>query len=119
MEINFSRKWEYSPEWLGSKDDPKPIKVFLRYLTTEEKNSCFAKDMSFVDEKKKVTVNTKDNILFELAVEKIEGLVSNKKEITTAAMLLAEPGLSSLYNEIVTAIWNKEAELERELKNSL
>lgn len=119
MEINFTREWEYVPEWNDNKKNPKPVKVHLRYLSTEEKNSCFEKDMSLVDDKKKVTVNTKDESLFRLSVVGIDNLSVNKKDVTNADGLLKAPGTSGLYQEIVSAIWNREAELEREIKNSL
>ena len=118
MDLTFSDRYDFQPEWNDNLKNVKPVKVYCKYLTYPERERCkniFA--MQENDGTKKIQVKMDQPQMLNFAIEKIEGLKVNGKEIKSADDLLASPRLTGLTNEIYEFVLEKEAKGQTDLIN--
>ena len=111
MKLSIEKEYDYIPEWNGNKNDEQPIVFHLRGITDIEREKCITK--KYVDGN--VEMHTNESQLFRYAVQSIENLEINERQIKTAAEFLALPGLSGLFSEIIVEVITNTA--RKDLKN--
>lgn len=111
MKLSIEKEYQFIPEWNGNKEDEKPIEFNLRGITDLEREKCITK--KYVDGN--VEMATNESQLFRYAVQGIENLEINNKQIKSASEFLACSGLSGLFAEVVLEILTRT--VKKDLKN--
>ncbi len=111
MKLSIEKEYDYIPEWNGNKNDEQPIVFHLRGITDIEREKCITK--KYVDGN--VEMHTNESQLFRYAVQSIENLEINERQIKTATEFLALPGLSGLFSEVIVEVITNTA--RKDLKN--
>ena len=102
MEINIaSGEQEYIPEWNNNKNDAKPVKFILKFLTTGDKADCFN---TFWDARGKMQIMTDNKLLLQRGCVRIENLRFNGQDVKTVYEFLQTNGLDNLLIEVATVI---------------
>lgn len=120
MQLIVEQNYEFIPEFRNNKQEPEPIKIKLRQLTTAERQRLMAIDPVKIalsnESGKKLDLDVNYEGLFRTAVLEIVNLKVNNKEITTAIEFLSAPGLGDLLIEVCMNIVQQNGRNETELK---
>lgn len=112
MDITVVKEYDFIPEWRDNKKEQNPIKFHMRRLTTSERDRVMP--LRVVDGKAAFEPDRQG--MFLTAVMSIDFLKVNGEPLKTARDVLGQPGLDSLFMEVVSDILNQNQ--KEDLKNS-
>lgn len=108
MEIHVVQEEEIIPEWNDNKNEKKPIKIKVHYLTPGERDKCY--------EYKKGQLQPDTQMFFRYFVKEIINCKVNDIEIKTPEDILNTAGLEGLYVELGALALR--GNMRKDLKNS-
>lgn len=106
MEVSVTaRSIEFIPDWNKNKDDPKPVRMRLRFLNSAQRMTLLP---WHVDDKGNATMDPDRRGLILAGVERIDDLMvtedGERKEIRTGRALLEAFGCEALAIETATKL---------------